>query len=175
MLEVCLRYGSALFSLAVEKNKIDSWQKEIKELISLIEENQELLELLNSKFLSVEERKGLVDQLLLFEDEELNSFIKIIIDNERIPYLKDILYAFNSFCNEHKGVKEGYIYSVTQIDKQQIESIEKALSKKEGKQIELRNIIDKSLIGGLKVVIEDRVYDDSIKFHLEKMKTTLIN
>lgn len=174
MLEVCLRYGTALFSLALETDKAIKWQKEMKELIYLIEENGELLELLNSKFVSIDERKDIVDNVLLFEDEELSSFIKLILDNGRISYLKDILYSFNTLCNRHRGILEGYVYSVEQLSKSQIESIENALSKKEGKIIELRNLIDKSLIGGLKVVIEDRVYDDSIKFHLEKMKTTLI-
>lgn len=174
MLEVSLRYGSALFSLALEQNKVVQWQKEIKELISLIEENKDFLELLDSKFLSASERKDIADKTLLFDDEYLNSFIKVIIDNKRINIFLDILYAFNSLCNEHRDIIEGYLYSVTPLNKEQIQHIESALSKKEGKNVELRNLIDKSLIGGLKVVIEDRVYDDSIKYHLKEMKTTLM-
>ena len=96
MLEVCLRYGTALFSLALETGKVIKWQKEMKELIYLIEENGELLELLNSKFVSIDERKDIVDNVLLFEDEELSSFIKLILDNGRISYLKDILYSFKN-------------------------------------------------------------------------------
>lgn len=174
MLEVSLRYGSALFSLAIDLNKVKEWQKEIKELINLLEDNEEFVMVLSSKFLSLDKRKQIVDETIKFDDEELNSFIKVIIDNGRSEYLKDILYAFNTLCNEHQGIIEGLLYSVTPIDKKQIELIENSLSKKEKKKVELRNLIDKSLIGGLKVVIEDRVYDDSIKYHLEKMKTTLM-
>ena len=174
MLEISLRYGSALFSIALEQNKVKEWQIEIKELINLLEDNQDFVMLLSSKFLSLDKRKQIVDETIKFDDEELNSFIKVIIDNNRSEYLIDILYAFNTLCNEHQGIVEGLLYSVTPIEKTQIQLIEKSLSEKEKRKVELRNLIDKSLIGGLKVVIEDRVYDDSIKYHLEKMKTTLM-
>lgn len=174
MLEISLRYGSALFSIALEQNKVKEWQIEIKELINLLEDNQYFVMLLSSKFLSIDKRKQIVDETIKFDDEELNSFIKVIIDNNRSEYLIDILYAFNTLCNEHQGIVEGLLYSVTPIEKTQIQLIEKSLSEKEKRKVELRNLIDKSLIGGLKVVIEDRVYDDSIKYHLEKMKTTLM-
>lgn len=174
MLEISLRYGSALFSIALEQNKVKEWQIEIKELINLLEDNQDFVMLLSSQFLSLDKRKQIVDETIKFDDEELNSFIKVIIDNNRSEYLIDILYAFNTLCNEHQGIVEGLLYSVTPIEKTQIQLIEKSLSEKEKRKVELRNLIDKSLIGGLKVVIEDRVYDDSIKYHLVKMKTTLM-
>jgi F-type H+-transporting ATPase subunit delta len=89
-------------------------------------------------------------------------------------YILDILSSFNSLCNEHFGVLEGIIYSVEPLDKKYIQQIQDILSKKENVKCELKNIIDKSLIGGLKVMINDHIYDDSIKFHLEKMKSTLL-
>ena len=40
--------------------------------------------------------------------------------------------------------------------------------------VELKNIIDPSLIGGVKVVIKDRIYDGSIKHHIDMMKQDLL-
>ena len=51
--------------------------------------------------------------------------------------------------------------------------IEKKISALEENKVELRNQIDKSLIGGVKVVIGDHIYDDSIKHHLDELKTNL--
>ena len=42
------------------------------------------------------------------------------------------------------------------------------------KKVELKNQIDESLIGGVKIVIKDRVYDSSIKYKLEQLKSSLI-
>ncbi|MFA6852321.1 MAG: F0F1 ATP synthase subunit delta, partial [Bacilli bacterium] len=42
------------------------------------------------------------------------------------------------------------------------------------KKVELVNKIDKSIIGGIKVVIHDRVYDDSLKNKLDSLKSGLL-
>ena len=159
MSELALRYGSALHSLALDLNKVELWQKEMKELTKLLTENNEFLNLLNSEFLRIEERKQIVNNTIIFDDAELNAFINIIIDNNRVSKLLEIL--------------EGIIFSVERLDESQISSIETAIAKKEQVKIELKNVIDKSLIGGLKVFINGHVYDDSIKYHLEKMKNSL--
>lgn len=173
MLELALRYGSALHSLALDLNKVELWQKEMKELTKLLTENNEFLNLLNSEFLSIKERKQIVNNTIIFDDAELNAFINIIIDNNRVSNLLEILEAFNSLCNQTLGILEGVIFSVERLDESQISSIETAIAKKEQVKIELKNVIDKSLIGGLKVFINGHVYDDSIKYHLEKMKNSL--
>lgn len=48
------------------------------------------------------------------------------------------------------------------------------MSEKENKTIVLRQIIDESLIGGIKVQINTRVYDDSIKNKVEKLRSKLL-
>lgn len=173
MNELALRYSTALYSLAVENNKVECWQKEIKELMNLIKENPDFLNLLSSNFLSLEKRKEILSSLVVFDDAEINSFLNIILDNNRINFLNDILESFNSLCNKHLGILEGIVFSVEKLSDEQINSLELVISKKESIKIELKNIIDKSLIGGIKVLINDHVYDNSIKLHLQKLKSTL--
>ena len=174
MLELALRYGQALYSLAKDLNKVEDWQKDLKEIKGLLKDNPGFVLLLNNAFLSQEERKELISKCFVGVDEELVSFIKVIIDNNRINYIFDILDSFNTLCNQSFGVMEGIIYSVEPLNEKQINDIENKISKKENVRVELKNLIDKSLIGGLKVVISNRIYDGSIKFHLNRMKSTLL-
>lgn len=174
MLEMALRYGQALYSLASETNNVSTWQKEIKAVKELLKDNPEFLTILSSAFISLEERKQIVDKTFVSFDTQVVFFIKVILDNNRVNYIFEILESFNSLCNESLGVLEGIIYSVEPLTKENIQKLEAKFSKKENVAIEFKNIIDKSLIGGLKVVISDRIYDDSVKFHLEKMKSALL-
>ena len=174
MLEMAYRYGEALFSLAGEKDKISTWQKEIKIIKELFIDNPKFLDILKSNFISLEERKSILDNTFKDVDIEIISFLKVIIDNNRVNEIFDILDAFNSLCNEHFGVLEGIVYSIEPLSKDIILELNETLSEKEGVSVELKNHIDKSLIGGLKIVINNRIYDDSIKNHLEKMKHTLL-
>ena len=82
--------------------------------------------------------------------------------------------AFNSLCNEYKGVKEGLIYSAFALDKVTVNKIKDKISQLEHMDVELIPHIDPTLIGGVKVVINSHVYDGSIKNQLEKMQIDLL-
>ena len=174
MNEIASRYGLALYSLALEENKISSLQEESKELIAILKDNNDFILLLGSEFLSLKERLDILEQSLIGVDKDIVSFLAIVIENNRSDYIIEILEAFNSYCYEYKGVLEGYIYSTLKLDQNTIQKISEKLSKIEHKQIELKNKIDPSLIGGVKVIIGDKVYDGSIKNHLEMMKNDLL-
>ena len=107
-------------------------------------------------------------------DEDIVNLLKVIIDNNRTYMIKDILMAFNSLCNEYKGVKEGLIYSAFALDKVTVNKIKDKISKLEQMDVELIPHIDPTLIGGVKVVINSHVYDGSIKNQLEKMQIDLL-
>ncbi len=174
MEEVASRYGMALFSLALDLNKVEAFQDEVKQWNEIFNENREIYEVLSSSFLSKKERKDIFVKMTPGMSQEIQNFVLIIIDNNRIHQLEDIFYAFNSFCNEEKGIKEGIIYSVVPLKKDVLNSINEKISKLEKQKVELRNVIDKSLIGGIKVVVCDHVYDDSLKFHVEEMRRNLL-
>ena len=57
--------------------------------------------------------------------------------------------------------------------REQLEKIELAIAKKIGHKVELKNLIDSRLIGGVRVVIHDHVYDGSIKYKLETLQNNL--
>ncbi len=174
MNEIASRYGQALFSLALDKNKVIPLQQEVKELIKLIESNSDFVMLLNSSFLSIEERQSILDKTLVRVDEDVIALLKIMIKNGRISYLIEVLQAFNSYCNAYRGVDEGLIYSISKLDEKTLKAIEREISKKENKEIELISRIDPSIIGGVKVVINDHIYDGSIKNRIEMMKKDLL-
>lgn len=168
------RYGQALYSLALEQDKLLSWQEEVKELKTVFEENSDFIMVLGSSFLSLKERQEILEKTLVGVDKNIIALILVIMENNRTSYLLDVFDAFNSYCNEYRGISEGYVYSTLKLDKKIISQIEEKISKIEKHQVELKNVIDPTLIGGVKVVIHDRIYDGSIKHHIEMMKKDLL-
>ena len=171
---VSSRYGLALYSLALDNNKVIEWQEEVKELRSILLENTDFIMILGSSFLSLEEREEILEKSLVGVDKNILALIHVVMENNRSHELLDIFDSFNSYCNEYRGVSEGLIYSTLKLDKTVINQIEEKISKIEHNKVELKNVIDPSLIGGVKVVIHDRIYDGSIKHHMENMKKDLL-
>ena len=174
MLELAQNYAEALLSIAVDDNKVIDYQKEVKELRKIIKDNDDFLLLLDSRFLSVEERMHNAELLLPGFSPDIVNFIKIIVKHNRIRYLKDILDAFNSLCNENQDIVEGLIYSAFPLNEDTLLKIKNKISQIENHAVDLIPKIDPSLIGGVKVVINSHVYDGSIKNQLEKMQIDLL-
>ena len=174
MNQIAQTYAEALFSLGLEEKKLAKLQDEGKALSEIIHDNEDFLLLIDSRFMSREERQDIASKILKDFDEDIVSFVKVLIANNRTNYIKDVLEAFNSLCNEYKGVKEGLIYSAFPLNKETINKIKNKISQIEGMDVELISRIDPSLIGGVKVVINSHVYDGSIKNQLEKMQIDLL-
>lgn len=175
MESVASRYGLALFSLAVDNQKVDQWQEEVRELSHIFKENSDFVMILGSSFLSLEERGEILKKSLVGVEPEITALILLVMENNRTSSLYDIFDSFNSYCNEYKGISEGLIYSTLHLKQSVINQIEQKISQIEHRKVELKNVVDPTLIGGVKIVIHDRIYDGSVKHHLETMKKDLIN
>ncbi len=174
MKEITSRYAEALYSLKKDENSLESSQKEIKELIKVLKENPDFLVVLNSSYKEFEEKEEIIDKVFIGVDEEIKTLIKIVVKNHRGQYLTEIFENYNSLVNEYRGVLEGLVYSTEPLSESQLAKLNSAIGKIETRPVELKNIIDPSLIGGVKVVINDHIYDGSIKRHIDDMKIALL-
>ena len=174
MKEITSRYAEALYSLKKDENSLESSQKEIKELIKVLKENPDFLVLLTSSYKEFEEKEQIIDQVFVGVDEEIKTLMKIVVKNHRGQYLVEIFENYNSLVNEYRGVLEGLVYSTEPLSESQLAKLNSAIGEMETRPVELKNIIDPSLIGGVKVVINDHIYDGSIKRHIDDMKIALL-
>ncbi len=174
MNEIALRYANGLYSIALDDNKVNVWQDEIKLIQKLLIENREYLDVLSSAFLSLEEKEEMLDKTFKEFDQNIVNLLKLLVKNHRQRYILDTLSAFNSLANQLRGVKEGLIYSTYRLDDKTLEKIKQKIKEVEKHDIDLINIIDPTLIGGVRVVIDGHIYDGSIKSHLAKLKESLL-
>ena len=149
------RYASALLSLALEENKNEAYRNYLKVILETIQDDSSLERILSCSTITKEEKKK-------------------IIDNSRGSYLKKMIEEFISLSNEKDGIAEGYIYSSSSLSKEDKERIEAAISKKLNKIVYLIPKIDQRLIGGFKVVVNDYVFDASIKNKIDGLKNSLL-
>ena len=144
------RYAKALIEIAIEESKVYEYQSQMKFVHSVIKENSELVTFL--KHNSIKDN-----------------------DKKRINYLSQICRDFNSECNNYRGILEGVIYSTEVLTNEKIEKLERSVSLKLNNKVELSNSIDPSLIGGLKIVVNDTVFDNSVVNRINSLRQELIN
>ena len=169
------RYALGLFSIAKDENKVEIYKDEIKNIDTLLKENVDLVHLFSSYFINQNEKEKCVDKIFVNFQTYVINFLKLIIKNNRINKFSLIAKEFNKLCNDYLHIKEGIIYSTEILSQEQIKKVEDKLSEVINTKVELTNQIDEKLIGGIKVIVDEKVFDGSIKNKLEKLKSTLIS
>ena len=176
MNQIAKRYAKALFDLAQEENLLSSFQVQIKEFAAIYIENLELREFIDSQGVPGAAKIEFFNKLLGGKCHQyIIHFLSLLIDKKRERHLQDIFSEFNSLCNDYFDVLEGTIYSTKLLSNDQINNIEKSIETKLGKKVELINKLDSSLIGGLKVVVGDTVFDNSLQHKMEALKKELLH
>lgn len=175
MAQLETNYALAMKEISLENGLLKDNQHQVKEIIKLLEENKSFENVLSSAFIDKVEKQNIVDEVFKGQvDKDLLSFFHIIIENNRGNKFLSILKEFNSLCNEYFGIIEGICYSAFELDKSQLNKLEKALSMKQGKEVVLINKVNPELVGGVKIIVGDRVYDSSVSSTIENIKKNLL-
>ena len=166
-------YAEALYSLSLDNDNYLDLQNEMKALKQVIVENNEFVSLLCSSFLSLEEKEEIIDKVLNVFNEDIRSLLKVICKNRRAAIIPNVIEEFNSLVNHKRGILEGLVYTIYPLKEKELKDIENKISEIEKVPCELKNIIDATIIGGVKVAVNGHVYDGSIANKIEQMRLTL--
>ena len=174
MNSVAARYAEALFELASEKNTIDLWQEQMDVVGDAIRSNPRLLEILKHSKIDSKDKKDILEKCFSSLDRPVFNFLRLLVDKGRFNYILDITTCFHTLCNESKNIVEGIVYSPYTLSKEEVNMIEKAVGSKMSRTVELQQKLDEDLILGIKVVIDGKVFDGSMKNRVENLRTSLL-
>ena len=173
MEEYCQAYASALYSLLEEKER-PSYQNALSSIGKDFAENPSFLRLLSSYQIGYEEKKKMLERIYgPLGSPRLLPFLCLLVKKHRIASFDDIESCFASLCDEASSTTRGIVYSVSPLSREELTSIEASLGKKTSAEVKLRNVVDPSLLGGVKVSLGDKVYDGSLKGKLDNLAKQL--
>lgn len=164
-------YANALFMVATENNCAREYAEHLSAVDKLFSENPDYIRFLESPALPLSERLAAIDEA--FEKtvpEHIVSFIKILVENGRITAIRECICEFNELLRISENRIIATVYYVEPLVDEQKSALTAKLSAVSGKTVEAEYIQDTSLIGGIKVVMEDKTIDGSILNRLNKAK-----
>jgi F-type H+-transporting ATPase subunit delta len=101
------------------------------------------------------------------------NFLRLVIANGRLQALPEVAHQFRAMKNALGGSSDAVVYSAFPIAPGQLDAVARTLEKRFGRKLNLTVQEDRSLIGGIRVVVGDEVLDTSVKARLEQMKVAL--
>lgn len=103
----------------------------------------------------------------------VQNLLRAVLDNGRLVALPEVATQFRALANQSSGVSDAQVYSAFPIDEAQGAEVLAALERRFGRKLNATLVIDPSLIGGIRVVVGDEVFDGSVKARLEQMRVAL--
>jgi F-type H+-transporting ATPase subunit delta len=165
------RYAKALFQLALEAKREEEIGQEIERFNSIYLATELRLVLTNPAF-SAENRKNVLTQIarsLKLSPLVANS-VAFLLERDRLPYLPSIISRYRRLLDEKNGRVEAKLVAAGPVEENDIKRLSAALEKVSGKQVVLGQENDPSIVAGVVIHLEGKVYDGSVRTQLEKMK-----
>ena len=166
-------YAVAIFNLAKEENALSDWS-DMLSLMSGIIENDDINSFINdSKVLDTDREKLILNICGDKINASGQNLIKLLVEYKRLSILSEIALLFEELKAKDEGVIEAEIIMADQPDKKMVENLLKSLEKRFNKKIEGKVVIDKSIVGGTKIIVGDTVIDASVRGQLDNLAYTL--
>ena len=108
-------------------------------------------------------------------DEDLLTFLLILVEKDRILFLKEKLAELKKIDLENRGTVIAKIRTVVPLKEYQKAALVEKLKAKYKKKIEIEETIDPDILGGILIRIDDDLIDGSIRSSLEELKQSMFS
>ena len=164
-------YAEAAFKLADASGALAKWSEMIAALAT-VSHDPRVRAAVGDPSLSDAKVAGLFISILSLSGEGEN-FVRVLAEAGRLGLLPEIKTQFEALRNQREGVVEAEVISAFELSAAQLADVVQRLEKKTGRKVRAKVQLDKELIGGIKVVLGDKVIDGSARAQLSALETAL--
>jgi F-type H+-transporting ATPase subunit delta len=172
---VAARYATALFDLAKEANKLSTIETDLDTLDDALTNNESLRDLFKSPVYSRSDVVGAINALS--NKMKLSSMVAntlgLMAQKRRLQVVPMLIDAVRTKISEEKGEVTAEVTTAQKLSVEQIKELSKTLKASVGKDVNIKAIIDESLIGGLIVKVGSKMIDSSIKSKLSNLQNVM--
>lgn len=168
-------YAEALLELAQEQRVVDELAEQVQALLPRIAEDGELHRLMINPAIGDSERGAIVQRV--FEGKVhplLYKLLRVLGDKGRLASLPQVAAGFLLAVAEARGQVEVIAYVAEPLSPDDSVRVAEQIGTALGKTVTLRQKVDPSLIGGMKVRVGDKLIDASVASQLRGMRNKMI-
>lgn len=166
-------YAEAAFRFAREQNALPAWSDALA-LIKAVVADAQIAALIDAPNVGAAQLEGvIIGAVGKHLSGEARNFVQVLVQNRRLGLIVPILDMFEDLRRKHEGTMEATVISALPLADGQLQPLIVALEKKYGRKITAKVELDPQLIGGLKIVVGDKVIDATVRGRLDAMVAAL--
>jgi F-type H+-transporting ATPase subunit delta len=165
--EVVEPYSEALMSLAQAKNITEEIGDNVRSLLSILTESNELKTFLENPLLKPEEKKNVLQRILGGQiNNYLLNFVLLLVDKRRIIFLEGICQKYLEILRKLNNVVLAEVTSAVKLYEDEAVRLSEKIKNLTG-----ANAVE---IGGVIIKVGSQVYDASLRGQLRRISLSLL-
>jgi F-type H+-transporting ATPase subunit delta len=166
------RYAEAAFEIGRSDGTLDAWERDLGRLTDALGD-EELRSLVEHPAVPYADKERVVRRVVSGVSDEALNLVLLMVRRGRPGAIGAMVQHFGSLLRRHRGVALAEIRTALPLEDAQREAVTERLREITGQTIEIDEVVDESLIGGITVRIGDRLYDASVRNRLERLRARL--
>jgi F-type H+-transporting ATPase subunit delta len=160
------RYAEAAFEIGRSEGTLDTWERDLQRLTDALAD-EELRSLVEHPAVPYAAKERVVRRVVSGVSPEAVNLVLLMVRRGRMTR------HFAALVRRERGVALAEIRTALPMEEPQRAAVTDRLHDLTGQEIEINEVVDESLIGGITVRIGDRLYDASVRNRLERLRARL--
>jgi F-type H+-transporting ATPase subunit delta len=167
-------YAHALFAVAEAEGELEQVEDELYRFGKAMDREPKLREALTDPALPAGRKRDVLEDLLGEQaSRHTVSLLSFIVEQGRAKDLPKIVEAIAELAAERRRKAVAEVRTAVPLTAERRTKLAAALSKATGKDVELKVLVDPSVIGGVVARVGDQVFDGSVRRKLEMAREQL--
>ena len=166
------RYAEAAFEIARADRSIDAWERDLERLQQVLED-PELRSLVEHPAVPSADKERVLRRVAGDVRPEAANLVLLMVRRGRPRAIAAMVEHFRALVRRDRGIALAEIRTALPLEPAQLDAVRDRLHELTGDEIEITEMVDESLIGGITVRIGDQLYDASVRNRLERLRARL--
>jgi F-type H+-transporting ATPase subunit delta len=170
MEELAQVYGRSLFEVAREHGKLDLLREQLGQFADALQADRQLAVFFFSPYFSTAEKQDGLERMLDGADEHLLRFLKLLIENHRMPVVYRLRREYDRLWEEQNKLLPVVLTSAVPLDERTTANLVAQIGERTGRTVRLTAHVEPEIIGGIVVQVGNSILDASIRNRLEQLR-----
>ena len=167
-------YAEALFELSVQAGVTKETSDGLETVVSALTQTPAYRALLASPAIGKEERLAALDEAFRGKIPDiLLAILRMMVSRGHVSALNNMAMDYEELARGYRGEARAVVVSAVPLKEAETVALRAKLEKKLGRTVTLQCRVDPALIGGIRVEVDGRIIDGSIRNKLEEIKEVM--
>jgi len=169
-------YAQALFEVASKRGGADDIEKDLEGIKEILESNKEFRDILYHPSITKTDKKDIINKTISRQcsSKWVRNLLYILIDKRREKILDFLPDVFKGVAGQIRGVVSVKVQTAFPLTGTRRVKLKENIEKLTKKKVELETEVNKEIIGGMIIRIENKIIDGSITNQLKNLKKNLL-